>query len=139
MISGEKEMLTIETPLPTGDEQTMHIGDLADATGLSQRTIRHYDEVGLLPATTRSDGGFRIYTESDLKRMLVIRSMKPLGFTLEEMGELLNTVDVLTVNPENHDARELLAQYIQRAHEKRDKLALNLERADAFIRDLNNK
>ncbi|MHA7306855.1 MerR family transcriptional regulator [Arthrobacter sp. TMN-49] len=128
------------TDTPAADtEQTMHIGDLADATGLSQRTIRHYDEVGLLPATTRSDGGFRIYTESDLQRMLVIRSMKPLGFTLEEMGELLDTVDALTIDSENNDARELLAQYVQRAHEKRDKLALNLKRADAFIQDLNNK
>ncbi|POH60386.1 MerR family transcriptional regulator [Arthrobacter glacialis] len=117
----------------------MHIGDLAEATGLSQRTIRHYDEVGLLPATTRSDGGFRIYTESDLQRMLVIRSMKPLGFTLEEMGELLDTVDILTTDPANNAARELLAHYTQRANEKRDKLALNLKRADAFIQDLSNK
>lgn len=129
----------IDTPPPAATEQTMHIGDLADATGLSQRTIRHYDEVGLLPATTRSDGGFRIYTGSDLQRMLVIRSMKPLGFTLEEMGELLDTVDVLTADPENNDARELLAQYVQRANEKRDKLALNLKRADAFIQDLSSK
>lgn len=129
----------IDTPPPAATEQTMHIGDLADATGLSQRTIRHYDEVGLLPATTRSDGGFRIYTGSDLQRMLVIRSMKPLGFTLEEMGELLDTVDVLTADPDNNDARELLAQYVQRANEKRDKLALNLKRADAFIQDLSSK
>lgn len=129
----------IDMPPPAATEQTMHIGDLADATGLSQRTIRHYDEVGLLPATTRSDGGFRIYTGSDLQRMLVIRSMKPLGFTLEEMGELLDTVDVLTADPDNNDARELLAQYVQRANEKRDKLALNLKRADAFIQDLSSK
>ncbi|MEV8182641.1 MULTISPECIES: MerR family transcriptional regulator [Micrococcaceae] len=129
----------IDMPPPAATEQTMHIGDLADATGLSQRTIRHYDEVGLLPATTRSDGGFRIYTGSDLQRMLVIRSMKPLGFTLEEMGELLDTVDVLTADPDNNDARELLAQYVHRANDKRDKLALNLKRADAFIQDLSSK
>ena len=128
-----------ETQPPTKTEQTMHIGDLAEATGLSQRAIRHYDEVGLLPATTRSEGGFRIYTESDLQRMLVIRSMKPLGFTLEEMGELLDTVDTLAVEPENPAARDLLGQYLQRANEKRDKLALNLERADAFIHDLRSK
>ena len=128
-----------ETPSPAPIEKTMHIGDLAEATGLSQRTIRHYDEVGLLPATTRSEGGFRIYTESDLQRMLVIRSMKPLGFTLEEMGELLDTVDTLAVEPENPAARDLLGQYLQWANEKRDKLALNLERADAFIHGLRSK
>lgn len=128
-----------DMPVTVTTASTMHIGDLADATGLSQRTIRHYDEVGLLPATTRSEGGFRIYTESDLQRMLVIRSMKPLGFTLEEMGELLDTMDTLTTDPSNDAARELLTHYIDRANEKRDKLALNLKRADAFIHDLNSK
>lgn len=124
---------------PVEIEQTMHIGDLAEATGLSQRTIRHYDEVGLLPATTRSEGGFRIYTDSDLQRMLVIRSMKPLGFTLEEMGELLDTVDTLAADTSNAGARAKLADFIDRANAKRDKLALNLSRADSFIQDLQGK
>ncbi len=117
-------------------QRTMHIGDLAEATGLSLRTIRHYDEVGLLPATTRSGGGFRIYTESDLQRMLVIRSMKPLGFTLEEMGELLDAMDALAADGGDAEARAKLDDYMCRANEKRDKLALNLKRADDFIGDL---
>jgi MerR family transcriptional regulator, copper efflux regulator len=114
----------------------MHIGDLAEATGLSLRTIRHYDEIGLLPASTRTDGGFRVYTQSDLERLLVIRSMKPLGFTLEEMAELLDVVDTLADGRDRPRERELLEDYIRRAHEKRDKLALNLQRADEFIRNL---
>lgn len=121
---------------PASARGTMHIGDLAEATGLSLRTIRHYDDIGLLPATTRSEGGFRVYTEPDLQRMLVIRSMKPLGFTLEEMAELLDTVDALAAHPDDASTRERLAVYLQRATDKRDKLALNLQRADAFIRDL---
>lgn len=125
-----------DIPPPADGGQRMHIGDLAEATGLSQRTIRHYDEVGLLPATTRSVGGFRIYTDSDLQRMLVIRSMKPLGFTLEEMGELLDTVDTLASDTKNAEARARLADFIDQANAKRDKLALNLSRADAFIQDL---
>lgn len=125
-----------DTPAPTANGQRMHIGDLAEATGLSQRTIRHYDEVGLLPATTRSEGGFRIYTASDLQRMLVIRSMKPLGFTLEEMGELLDAVDTLAADTTDPEARAKLGDFIDQAHAKREKLALNLSRADAFIQDL---
>ncbi|RMB57083.1 MerR family transcriptional regulator [Tessaracoccus antarcticus] len=117
----------------------MHIGDLAEATSLSQRTIRHYDEVGLLPATTRSEGGFRIYTESDLQRMLVIRSMKPLGFTLEEMGELLDTADTLAADKTDSEARAKLGAFIEQATAKREQLALNLRRADAFIQDLQGK
>ncbi|WP_264669862.1 MerR family transcriptional regulator [Arthrobacter sp. VKM Ac-2550] len=117
----------------------MHIGELADATGLSLRTIRHYDEIGLLPATTRTEGGFRVYTDSDLQRLIVIRSMKPLGFTLEEMAELLEVVDTLADGAAHPRERELLESYIRRANEKRDKLALNLERADDFIASLENK
>ncbi|MCV9996593.1 MerR family transcriptional regulator [Paeniglutamicibacter sp. ZC-3] len=128
-----------DTPTPAADARTMHIGDLAEATGLSQRTIRHYDEVGLLPATTRSEGGFRIYTDSDLQRMLVIRSMKPLGFTLEEMGELLDTVDTLAADATDAKARAKLAEFIDQANTKRAKLALNLSRADSFIQDLQGK
>jgi MerR family copper efflux transcriptional regulator len=128
-----------ETTQPIKAGQTMHIGDLAEATGLSQRTIRHYDEVGLLPATTRSEGGFRIYTDSDLQRMLVIRSMKPLGFSLEEMGELLDTVDALADDTNNPEARARLEGFIAQANAKRDKLALNLSRAEAFIQDLQAK
>lgn len=129
-------MTETPTPTPVAGGPTMHIGDLAEATGLSQRTIRHYDEVGLLPATTRSEGGFRIYTDSDLQRMLVIRSMKPLGFTLEEMGELLDVVEAIAVDATDSLARARLAEFIDQANAKRAKLALNLSRADSFIQGL---
>ena len=59
---------------------TMHIGELADRSQMSLRTIRHYDEVGLLKPSGRTEGGFRLYTERDFTRLLVIRRMKPLGF-----------------------------------------------------------
>lgn len=71
--------------------------------------------------------------------MLVIRSMKPLGFTLEEMGELLDTVDTLAADKTDTQARARLGGFIDQANAKRDKLALNLSRADAFIRDLQGK
>ncbi|PQZ92861.1 MerR family transcriptional regulator [Arthrobacter sp. MYb227] len=130
--------MTKSTPPMTAGPR-MHIGELSEATGLSQRTIRHYDEVGLLPASTRSEGGFRVYTPTDLQRMLVIRSMKPLGFSLEEMGELLDTVDTLALNKSNPEARAKLGEFIARAGEKRDKLALNLQRAEKFIEELHAK
>ena len=41
----------------------MHIGELAERTGLSLRTMRHYDDVGLVPATGRTEGGFRLYSQ----------------------------------------------------------------------------
>ena len=58
-------------------------------TGLSLRTIRHYEETGLVIPSARSRGGFRLYTESDVGRPMAIRRMKPLGFALDEMRDLL--------------------------------------------------
>lgn len=114
---------------------SMHIGELAERTGLSLRTIRHYDDVGLLPAS-RSEGRFRIYSAADLERLMVIRRMKPLGFSLEEMGRLLDVIDRLAQTPgeaERAELQEQLNGYIDAARQQREKLALNLERADEFL------
>ena len=71
----------------------MQIGEVAERIGLSLRTIRHYEEVGLAVPSARSEGGFRLYAESDVERLRVIMQMKPLGFSLEEMRELLELLD----------------------------------------------
>jgi MerR family copper efflux transcriptional regulator len=76
----------------------LQIGQVAARTELSIKTIRHYDEVGLVAPSARSIGGFRLYTDADVDRLLVIRRMKPLGFALEEMKQLLDALDALS-NP----------------------------------------
>lgn len=68
----------------------MQIGDVAELVGLSLRTIRHYEEVGLLPEAQRSQGGFRLYPNDAVQRLLLIKQMKPLDFTLEEMRDMLD-------------------------------------------------
>ncbi|WP_431918800.1 MerR family transcriptional regulator [Micromonospora wenchangensis] len=73
----------------------VQIGEAAERVGLSIRTIRHYEEVGLIVPSARSEGGFRLYTEPDLDRLAVVRRMKPLGFTLDEMRDLLTVLDAL--------------------------------------------
>jgi len=114
-------------------EGTMHIGAVAERTGLSLRTLRHYDEVGLLPPTGRTEGGFRLYTEADVERLLLIRRMKPLGFTLEETGELLSLVDDLDAGRASAEARPRLEEFVARALEQRAELARKLAMADEFI------
>jgi len=114
-------------------EGTMHIGAVAERTGLSLRTLRHYDEVGLLPPTGRTEGGFRLYTEADVERLLLIRRMKPLGFTLEETGELLALVDELSTGEASATARPRLEEFVGRALEQRAELAKKLAMADEFI------
>ncbi|WP_233601161.1 MULTISPECIES: MerR family transcriptional regulator [Micromonospora] len=73
----------------------MQIGEAAERIGLSIRTIRHYEEAGLIVPSARSEGGFRLYTEPDLDRLAVVKRMKPLGFTLDEMRDLLAVLDAL--------------------------------------------
>lgn len=107
---------------------TMHIGELAERTGMSLRSIRHYDEVGLLVPSGRTSGGFRVYTAGDLERLLVIRRMKPLGFTLEEMAGLLRVVDGLaTADPT--EAAALAARLDEFLDDARTRHAKLLERA----------
>ncbi|WIB59793.1 MerR family transcriptional regulator [Curtobacterium sp. MCLR17_007] len=121
---------------------TMHIGELADRTGLSNRTIRHYDEVGLLHPSGRTEGGFRLYTDTDLARLLIIRRMKPLGFTLEQMAELLAVVDALEAANDDADHVQLrgqLDEYIRDTEERRAKLEQHLGMADEFLSILRHR
>lgn len=119
------------------DTRTMHIGELAERTGLSLRTIRHYDEVGLLPATARTDGGFRVYSEEDFERLTVIKQMKPLGFSLEEMAEILSLLSPR--DGADDKASETLAGYLEKASDQRAKMARNLAQADEFIQKLSSQ
>lgn len=113
----------------------MRIGELADRTGLSIRTVRHYDDVGLLHPTGRTEGGFRLYSDDDLQRLLVIRRMKPLGYSLEQMAELLGILDGLQVadGAERNRLQAQLDAYVVDTEERRAKLACNLEWADEFL------
>jgi MerR family copper efflux transcriptional regulator len=116
---------------------TMHIGELADRAGMSLRTIRHYDEVGLLVPSGRTTGGFRVYTAQDLERLLVIRRMKPLGFTLDEMKAVMGDLEVLDDAAADESARraarERLGAVSGEATERRQRLVRQLDMADEFI------
>jgi len=69
----------------------LRIGDLAARTGLTQRTIRYYEELRLLPAPGRTEGDYRLYTEDDVARLLkIVRLRDLLSFTLAEVREILN-------------------------------------------------
>ncbi|TYB58630.1 MerR family transcriptional regulator [Nonomuraea sp. PA05] len=125
----------------------MHIGQVATRTQLSLRTIRHYDEVGLVRPSARSQGGFRLYTEADVARLMVIRRMKPLGFTLEEMGELLSITDQLdnggaAAALETAERERLLARlgrFEQATRERCQALRTQLSRAEEFAADLRRR
>ncbi len=66
------------------------IGEIGTLLDLSTRTIRYYEEIGLLNTVKRIEGGRRIYTEDDLRRLRFIKKLKLLGLSLGEMAELEN-------------------------------------------------
>jgi len=114
----------------------MHIGEFAERTGLSSRTLRHYEEIGLIPPTGRTEGGFRLYTDEDLRRMLTIRRMKALGYSTTEMAQLLQLLDIFEGTSAKEDrevARTQLHETLEDARSRREKLARQVERADEFL------
>lgn len=119
----------------------MQIGEVAARTELSLRTIRHYDDAGLVTPSARSQGGFRLYTEADVTRLMVIRRMKPLGFTLEEMRDLLTATDRLDsaapLAPGERDALlERVRGFEYAAEERVATLRTQLARAEEFAETL---
>jgi DNA-binding transcriptional MerR regulator len=119
----------------------MHqIGEVAEAVGLSLRTIRHYEEVDLVPPSGRSAGGFRLYTGDDIERLRLVKQMKPLEFTLEEMRDLLGTRDRLADAGADDAGRgallERLAMYATAAESRCEKLRTELQAAESMASTL---
>jgi len=71
----------------------MNIGQLARQAGVPIDTVRYYERQQLLPTARRSAGGYRVFSESDLTRLQFIRRAKALGFSLDEIAELLRVSD----------------------------------------------
>ena len=67
----------------------MQIGELAKRAGVNPKTIRYYEEIGLLPPAPRTESGYRQYASGDAERLEFIRSAKALGVALEEIKEVL--------------------------------------------------
>ena len=117
-------------------DSVMHqIGEVAEAVRLSLRTIRYYEEVGVVPPSGRTAGGFRLYTDDDIERLRLVKQMKPLEFSLEEMRDLLHTRDRLAgaeVGEEGEQLIERLRMYAAIAQTRCETLRAQLESAESF-------
>jgi DNA-binding transcriptional MerR regulator len=70
-------------------KEKMRIGEFAEQAGVTPRTIRYYEDLGLLGPNQREGQGFRYYTEAELGRLKKIEALKQLGLSLEEIGDVL--------------------------------------------------
>ena len=71
-------------------ELFLTIGEMAKRSGLTAKMIRHYESLALLPPAVRSEAGYRHYQEADVQQLRFIRQARELGFSLPQIGELLN-------------------------------------------------
>ena len=115
------------------DSQMHQIGEVAEAVGLSLRTIRYYEEAELVLPSGRSTGGFRLYTDSDIDRLRLVRQMKPLDLTIDEIRELLTIRDRLadpsTPKRERSSLVERLSMFAELAEERCQRLSEQLDAA----------
>ena len=106
------------------------IGQLADFVGVSPRTIRYYEEIGLLNSIRRLEGGKRVFTDQDYQRLRFIKRLKHLGLTLAEMHEL---EDIYQIHRTNKKVLPRLLELLEGHVEKIEERIRNLEKLRSEI------
>jgi MerR family transcriptional regulator, copper efflux regulator len=115
----------------TGAEtRELKIGELAKATGKTQRALRLYEELGLLTPDTRTQGNFRVYEKTAIERVRWITKLQDLGFTLQQIQELV------AATAHEEIPREAMGRVRQLFHAKLDDVATQIERLSQLQREL---
>jgi len=102
-----------KTPLR---QDTYAIGELSRMVGLSQRTIRYYEEIGLLHSVRRIENGKRVFTDGDVRRLKFINRLKVLGLSLAEM------VDLEKIYRKQRNNREILPKLLEILDERAEQV-----------------
>jgi DNA-binding transcriptional MerR regulator len=104
--------------------ESFKVGELAKRTGLTVRTLHHYDEIGLLRPSLRSDAGHRLYSAGDVARLQQIVSLRQLGFSLDEIGACLERA--------GYSPLEVIRLHVSRLREQIEQERELCERLDAL-------
>jgi DNA-binding transcriptional MerR regulator len=119
----------------------MRIGELTERAGVTQRTVRYYESIGLLPPGEREGHGHHYYTEEALARLRKIDQLKKLGLSLEEIGDV---IDLYFIDPSGVQPKQkvlaILRKHLVEADRKigslqqfRAELQANIERFERFL------
>ena len=113
-------------------KERISIGDLAKGTGTKVVTVRYYEQIGLLPAPSRTAGNYRTYSNEDMRRLRFIRRCRDLGFTLDQIRDLLRLSS--QKDEECADVDRITAQHLIEIEQKLS----DLKRLAKELRRLNN-
>ena len=122
--------------METNSLKYYQIGELANLLQLSHRTIRYYEEIGLLNSVKRIEGGKRVYTDRDYQRLKFITRLKHLGLTLSEMLEL---EDIYQIHQTNRKVLPRLLELLGNHAVKIDERVNNLIKLKADILNYQEK
>lgn len=116
--------------MPRGRRPGLHIGEIARRVGVTPRTVRFYEDLGLLDSARRSKGGFRLYDEGQVDRLRAVLALKEVGFTLEEIRAYQE------VAREGETALDVVANLRRRLDAGRRRLRERLRRLEEAMVDL---
>lgn len=106
------------------------MGDVTQATGVSDQAVRHYERRGLLHSTGRTSGGFRLFPAETIPRIRLIKDLQGMGFSLEEIRTLL--APARKGDPDCHEARAFLARKVQQMEQEIQRIRRIMELAHAL-------
>ena len=109
-------------PLTPNPDQNLKIGEFAKLASTNLRTLRYYEELGLLRPVTRSTGGFRQYRPADLHRVQLIQNLQELGLQLDEIGDLIRCSPGTDCGDNSDQGRSVWMQKVQEALARQEQL-----------------
>ncbi len=109
----------------------MNIGEAAKASKVSAKMIRYYEQIGLVPPVARTGAGYRSYTQADIHRLHFIRRARDLGFSVAEIGDLLNLWN--DQSRQSADVKRLAEQHIAELDRRMDTIRQMADTLRALI------